>query len=153
QPGEITMLADAGFRWVRMDFDWNEIEVEKGRYNFSKYDRLMAALRPYGIRPVFILDYVHRLYDNAQSPHTDEARQACAQWAAASVKHFAGQGVLWEMYNEPNITPFWRPTPNVDHYVKLALAVGKAIRQAAPEEAYIGPATSTIDFDFLEDCF
>ena len=32
------------------------------------------------------------------------------------------------MYNEPNIT-FWRPQPNVDDYAKLALAVGKALRQ------------------------
>jgi len=37
--------------------------------------------------------------------------------------------------------------------VKLALAVGETIRAAAPGEAYIGPATSTVDFAFLEACF
>jgi hypothetical protein len=56
------------------------------------------------------------------------------------------------MYNEPNIF-FWRPTPNVGDYVKLALAVGKALHQAAPDETYIGPAASTMDFNFLEACF
>ena len=56
------------------------------------------------------------------------------------------------MYNEPNIG-FWRPKPDVKQYVKLALAVGKALREAEPEEVYIGPATSTINFKFLEECF
>jgi len=153
QPGEMKMLAEGGFRWVRMDFDWIRTEVEKGQYDFSAYDRLLAALKPHKIRALFILDYVHTLYDNAQSPHTEEARQAMARWAAAAVKHFRGQGILWEMYNEPNIFPFWRPKPNVDDYVKLALAVGKAIREAAPDELYIGPATSGIDLPFLEACF
>ncbi|MCC6728467.1 MAG: cellulase family glycosylhydrolase [Chthonomonadales bacterium] len=151
--GEMRMLADGGFRWVRMDFDWNAIETERGKYDFRAYDRLMAALQRHGIRPILILDYVHRLYDDAQSPHTPEGRAAMAAWAAASAVHFRGRGVLWEMYNEPNISPFWRPRPSVDDYVKLATAVGEAIRKAAPNEAYIGPATSTIDYGFLEACF
>jgi hypothetical protein len=56
------------------------------------------------------------------------------------------------MWNEPNGS-FWKPKANVEDYVKLALAVGRAIRDAAPQEVYIGPATSGIKFDFLEACF
>jgi len=41
----------------------------------------------------------------------------------------------------------------VKQYVKLALAVGKAIHDAERGELYIGPATSGIDFAFLEECF
>jgi polysaccharide biosynthesis protein PslG len=68
------------------------------------------------------------------------------------VQHFRGQGILWEMYNEPNIG-FWKPKPNVEHYVKLALEVGRAVRAVAPDEKYIGPGTSQIDMTFLEACF
>ena len=75
-----------------------------------------------------------------------------ARWAAAAAKHFRGRGILWEMYNEPNIG-FWKPKPDVDQYAKLALAVGRALRAAEPGETYIGPATSTIDSAFLEKCF
>lgn len=153
KPGEMEMLAAAGFTWIRMDFDWNQVEYERGKYRFDAYDRLVAALEKHRIRPLFILDYVHRLYDDAQSPHSDEAIQAFARFAAASARHYAGKGVVWEMYNEPNIFPFWRPKPNVNDYVRLALAVGKAIREAAPNEVYVGPATSGIDFRFLEACF
>ena len=152
RPGEMEMLAAAGLRWVRMDFAWNGTEREKGKYDFAAYDRLMAALEKHKIRALLILDYSNRHYDKGLSPATDEGRKAFAQWAAAAAKHFRDRGILWEMYNEPNIF-FWRPKPDVSQYVKLALEVGKALREAAPDEMYIGPATSQIDFPFLEGCF
>jgi len=151
--GEMTMLADGGFRWVRMDFVWSATEKEKGRYDFAAYDRLLSELDKKGIRALFILDYGNDLYDGGLSPRSEEARSAFARWAAAAVARFRGRGILWEMWNEPNIPQFWKPSPNADDYARLALAVGKAIRQAAPEETYIGPATSGIDFGFLESCF
>jgi hypothetical protein len=152
RPGEMKMLADGGFTWVRMDFSWAGIERRKGEYDFSAYDRLLAALDEYHIRPVFILDYSNGSYDHGLSPYSDEGRAAFAKWASASVDHFKGRGVIWEMYNEPN-GGFWKPKADVDDYAKLALAVGKALRESAPEETYVGPAASTIDFKFLERCF
>lgn len=151
-PGEMAMLAAGGFRWVRMDFGWEGIEREPGRYDFSAYDRLLSALEPYEIRPILLFDYANPHYDGGLSPHTDRARAAFARWVGASVRHFRGRGVVWEIYNEPNIQ-FWRPFPNVADYAKLALAVGRAIRAAAPGELYVGPAISRMDLAFLEKCF
>jgi hypothetical protein len=152
RPGEMKMLAAAGFRWVRMDLGWSGTERVAGQYDFGRYDTLLEALKPHGIRALLILDYSNKLYDQGLSPHSPEGRAAFARWAAAAVKHFRGRGILWEMYNEPNIQ-FWKPKPNVEHYVKLALEVGRAMRAAAPEELYIGPGTSQIDMEFLEACF
>lgn len=153
RPGEIQMIADAGFRWVRMDFKWDATERERSRYDFSSYDRLLAALDQHKIHALLILDYGNPLYDNDAPPRTEVARQAFARWAVAAAKHFAGRGVIWELYNEPNIDLFWPPTSNVDEYIKLALAVGRAFRAEIPKEKLIGPATSGIDFQFLEACF
>lgn len=152
KPGEMNMLAEAGFAWIRMDLTWAATEREKGQYDFSAYDRLLAALEPHKIRVLFILDYSNRFYDKGLSPYTDEGRQAMARWAAAAVQRYQGRGILWEMYNEPNIH-FWKPKPNVQDYILLAKEVGKAIRHVAPKELYIGPATSQIDMKFLEACF
>ena len=150
RPGEMKMLSEAGFRWVRMDLKWDLTEPAKGQYDFAAYDRLMSALDQYGLHALFILDYTNPAYDNGAPPHTEEARQAFARWAVAAAKHFAGRGVIWETYNEPNIAQFWPPRPNVDDYVALALAVGRAFREGAPGEKLVGPATSGIDFDFLK---
>lgn len=153
QPGEMKMLSEAGFRWVRMDFVWEVTEPERDKYDFAPYDHLMSAAEPFGIHAFFILDYGNHLYDGGAPPRTEAGRQAFTRWAVAAAKHFAGRGIIWETYNEPNVAQFWRPRPNASEYVALALAVGRAFRESVPDEKLIGPATSEIDFDFLEDCF
>ncbi|MEJ5171414.1 MAG: cellulase family glycosylhydrolase, partial [Fimbriimonadales bacterium] len=150
-PGEVEMIREAGFRWVRMDLFWHHIEKERGVYDFSDYDVLVESLEKNGIRPLFILDYGNDLYQKG-SPSTPEARAAFCRFVEAAVKRYRGKGVLWEMWNEPNIF-FWQPTPNVEHYTALALEVGETIRRVAPEEWYVGPATSGFDWSFLEACF
>src|SRR3954470_22393977 len=69
RPGEMEMLAGAGFRFVRMDFGWGGTERNRGEYDFAEYERLLAALDRHAIRAVFILDYSNRLYDDGLSPH------------------------------------------------------------------------------------
>ena len=54
---ELKMLAQSGVRWVRTDLKWDATEIEKGKYDFSRYDRLVEALNNAGLRIVFILDY------------------------------------------------------------------------------------------------
>ena len=134
QPGEVRMIAAAGFCWVRMDFKWDTTERESGQYNFSEYDRLMSALAESKIQALFILDYGNPLYDKGAPPRTPEARQAFARWAVAAAKHFSNRGVIWEVYNEPNHETFWPPRPKANEYVELALAVGRAFRAEVPNE-------------------
>lgn len=150
-PGEMAMLAASGVRWIRMDLDWPATERVAGQYDFSAYDRLVAALDANHLHAIFILAYRNPLYDSGLSPASAEAVQAFAAWAAAAVTHFRGHGILWEMYNEPNW--FWTPRPNTEAYIKLALATGEAVQEAAPEEKLIGPASAVIDPPFLEACF
>jgi hypothetical protein len=153
QPGEVKMIAAAGFRWVRMDFKWDATERERGQYDFSEYDRLLSALDEAKIQALFILDYGNPLYDQGAPPRTPETRQGFVRWAVAAAKHFSNRGVRWEVYNEPNHDMFWPPRPNANEYAELALAVGRAFRSEVPGEKLIGPAVSEMDFAFLETCF
>ena len=152
-PAEIKMIADAGFRWVRTDFKWELTEVERGKYNFVRYEPLVNELGKQNLRALFILDYGNPLYTQGMSVRTPAAREAFARWAVAAAKHFAGRGIIWEVFNEPNHPIFWPPKPNVDEYSALAVTVATAFRKDAPNEKLIGPATSGIEFNFLEGCF
>lgn len=152
RPGELEMLAAGGFHWVRMDFSWTGTEKRQGDYDFSAYDRLLAALEVHKLRALFILDYGNPLYEADSAVATEAGRRAFSRWAAAAAVHFQGHGILWEIWNEPNGS-FWKPRANAQDYAALALAAAKAIHAAVPGEAVIGPATSGVDLQFLETCF
>ena len=152
RPGEVKMIAETGFRWVRTDFKWELTEHEPGNYDFSAYDRLLKQLDEFGLRALFILDYGNPLYTNDKPVRTPAARAAFARWAVAAAKHFADRGVLWELFNEPNNKMFWPPQPEAAEYVALAREVATAFRAASIDGELIGPATSQIDFNFIDQC-
>lgn len=147
---ELNLLQAGGFRTVRMDLFWHEVEKQKGVYDFSEYDILVRDMTERGIRLLFILDYSNQFYDNGVAPHTDEGRAAFARYVEAAVRRYAGKGILWEIWNEPNIYPFWRPQPNVEDYAKLAHVVIDTIRKVAPNEWIVAPASSGFPREFLE---
>jgi hypothetical protein len=78
--------------------------------------------------------------------------EAFARWAAAAAARFRGRHVIWEIWNEPNIS-FWKPKPDVKQYAALALATCQAIRAADPKATIIAPATSEVPLKFLEELF
>jgi hypothetical protein len=160
---DLDLIAAAGFKFIRMDFGWASIERAKGQYDWSAYDDLTANLEQRGLRAIYILDYSNPLYEETStsknpitgkeeralaSPQHPESIEAFARWAAAAAKHFHGRKILWEIWNEPNIS-FWKPKPDVKQYTALALATCKAIREVEPQAAIVGPATSGIPMEFL----
>ena len=162
---DVDMIAAAGFKFVRMDFGWGSTERKKGEYNWTTYDELTANLVKRGLRAIYILDYSNPLYEetvvsknpitgkeqkDVASPQHPESVAAFARWAAAAAKHFAGRRVIWEIWNEPNIS-FWKPKPDVQQYTALALTTAKAVREADPNATIIGPATSEVPVKFLEE--
>ncbi len=161
---DLDLIRDAGFKFIRMYFGWESTEKQKGQYDWSPYDELLSNLERRGMRPVFILDYSHHLYEetvSSENPITHQAHRttaspqhpesvaAFAAWAAAAAKHYHGRRVLWEIWNEPNIS-FWNPKPDVGQYTTLALAACRAIRAAEPGATIVGPASSTFPWAFLE---
>lgn len=150
---ELALIAAAGVEIVRMDVGWMVGEPKPGEYEFSRYDRLIDLLSARGLRLLFIFDYTNPLYDGGKPPCTDAGRAASARFCAAMAARYKGRGVIWELWNEPNSGAFWKPKPDADDYVKWCRAVVKAVREADPDACIVGPATSKIDMDFLDECF
>jgi len=105
------------------------------------------------MRLLFILDYGNPLYDDGQAPHSDSARAASARFCGALAKRYRNKPVLFELWNEPNLTVFWRPKPNPDQYLAWAKTVVQAIRKANRNACIIGPATSRFDWNFFQALF
>lgn len=154
-PHDLDLIAEAGFKFIRMDLTWEAIEKSKGVYEFEKsgYDALTKGCSRRGIRILYILDYSNRLYESDRSVRTEQGRKAFAAFAEAAARRYSGKGILWEIWNESNIKIFWKPEPNVDDYCKLVKATAPGIKKADRTGLVVAPATSTIPFRWLEDCF
>ena len=147
-PGEIDLLRASGVDYIRTDFNWELTEKAAGKYDFSIYDRLVGQLKVAHIRPVFVLDYGNKLYENG-APKSVKAQDAYAAWAGEVTSHFRGEEIVWEIWNEPNVDHFWRPRADSVSYATLALKAAKAMRKADPNCRILAPGTSNIDLPFL----
>lgn len=135
---------------MRADLSWNQVEGDKGQYNFSAHDALLASLKQRGIRLVLTLASGNNLYDGGLSPHTDEGRAAFAAFASAAAAHFAGEGVIWDFWGEPEQSMSWKPAPNLANWALLAKATVPAIRRADPQAIILGPGISHADPALLD---
>jgi len=154
-PHDLHMIAEAGFKFIRMDLVWSRVEKTKGEYDFkgSGYDSLTLGCEKLGIRVLYILDYSNKLYESDRSVRTEVGRKAFADFAEAAAKRYAGKGILWEVWNEANIKQFWTPQPSVDDYCKLVEVVASRIRNADPSGQVVAGATSGIPLGWFEGCF
>ena len=149
---DLDLMQAAGVHAVRNDFGWGAIEKTKGVYDFSGPEALLKAVTPRGMRVIFILDYGNSLYTPQwnSGPADDASRAAYAHFAAASVAHFRGQPILWEVWNEPNIDQFWEPKLNAAGYAQMAQTAIAAMRIADPKAFIVGPALATFNWDYLD---
>ena len=155
EPEDLDLIQDGGFKFIRMDLSWGGVERKKGVYDFERtgYDALTRGCVKRNIRLLYILDYSNKLYEAERSVRTEAGQKAFAAFAEAAAKRYKGKGILWEIWNEPNIKLFWTPQPSVDDYCKLVELTAPLVKKADPTGLLIAGATSGIPFKWLEDCF
>lgn len=132
------MLRAGGTSVLRVGLSWNSVEKQKGIYNFSKSDEMVASLEKYGFDAICIIDsyhFGHELYpDENGDPMMRTAEQigAFADFAAAVVSRYP-QIKKWEIFNEPNFLM------TGEEYFNVVSTVAKRLKAIAPEsEIYAG---------------
>ena len=148
-PRELQLFKGAGFGFIRTGLCWNVTEKRAGVYDFTAYDTLISDLKRANARALLILGPENPLYDDGLAPHTDAGRTAFANFAAAAAIHFAGKGVILEIWNEPNLE-YWKPKPSVDDYGALVKATVKAIRLVNRDIPILAGATGGLPTDFIQ---
>lgn len=145
---ELNYISNSGVRWVRMDMFWHIVETELGKYNFSEYDVLVKTMTQRGIRIIFILDYGNSLYDLGYAPVSPGGQAAFAHFAAVAANRYRDKGIIWEIWNEPNLDHFWTPKANASDYGQLALRTAAAIRRVDPSALIVAPALCGFDWNY-----
>lgn len=155
------LAAELGVKWARCQTGWARCEKAKGAYDFGWLDEVVDGLLKIGIQPWFNLGYGNPLYTPKADatavgwvPVFDEA--ALAGWKAFTerlAEHFKGRVTHWEIWNEPNITAFWKPgKPDAASYVKLVEQTAPLIRARVPGAVIVGGAYAGIPMDFYAAC-
>lgn len=155
-------LAELGVKWARVQTGWARTEAEPGRFDFAWLDDVVDNLLAGGIQPWFNLGYGNRLYSPAAPDasavgwapiENDQQREAWKRYVAALAEHFAGRVRHWEIWNEPNITNFWKVgKPDAALYVDLVRITAPLLRQSVPESVLIGGALAGMPKDYLQKC-
>ncbi len=153
--------AQLGVKWARCQTGWARTEKTRGAYDFAWLDEVVDGLLKIGLQPWFNLGYGNPLYTSKADetavgwvPVFDEgAMEGWKNFTAKIAEHFKGRVTHWEIWNEPNITGFWKPgKPDAASYVKLVEQTAPLIRQRVPGAVLIGGAFAGIPMDYYKTC-
>ncbi len=140
-----------GFKQVRIDISWGNIEKTAGVFNFSEVNARVQDILDRGMTPILILDYNNSLYASSTRTGivTDENRTAFGNFAEKAAQNFKGKGVIFEIWNEPNHPAFWTPEPNAEHFAKLLPVAVSKIRAVDSSYRIVSGGLAEIDLPYL----
>ncbi|WP_328813239.1 cellulase family glycosylhydrolase [Rhodococcus sp. NBC_00297] len=134
---ELDIAKNAGMFSVRIDIDWSVVEPQPGRRDWSSTDRVVDAIVARGMCPYAIVTYAPawaRVATARDQPYARPASpDAFAAFAALAAERYRDRIVLWEVWNEPNITTYFTPLPDPTVYALMLRATYRAIKKAQPE--------------------
>ena len=154
-------LAKLGVKWARCQTGWNRCEPARGTFDFAWLDAVVDSLLKIGIQPWFNLGYGNRVYTPKADAAAvgwapvfdDAAKEAWVRFTRAIAGHFRTRVRHWEIWNEPNISTFWKPRkPNPADYVALVKLTAPEIRQRVPGAVIIGAALAGTPTGYLKGC-
>ena len=145
-------MQDAGFRWVKQEFAWREIEgAGKGAFDWERTDRVMDQIDAHGLNVIARLG-VQPQWAGGGYPEVGPPNnlQDFADFAAAVATRYKGRIDAYQVWNEPNLAREWgNSPPNAAEYTEMLKAVYNAIKQVDPHpiiiSAGLAPTTRNDD--------
>jgi len=167
------LIRDAGFKWIRQEFPWEDIEIEgKGVFldrrevravsSWEKYDHIVDLAEEYGIQIIARLDNPpawSRAAGNeggTLAPPDDYADYG--DFVYAVVSRYKGRIKYYQIWNEPNIYPEWGEAPVDPEAYTALLKVGYTrAKEADPDvvilSAGLAPTTEMTERNLMDLAF
>jgi polysaccharide biosynthesis protein PslG len=123
----VDKMADAGLKWLRIDFGWSSIQPQNGtsyaQWYFDRADRVINAARARGMKVLLTFWRTPNWANGGKGPYappTDYAEYGRA--ARYTANYFRGRVAAYEVWNEPNLSGggFWSGT--IADYARLLKA-------------------------------
>jgi hypothetical protein len=142
----IASLGGPGKVSARVTFYWSDIEPTEGNWQFAVYDDLVNRATNADIPLLGILAYAMKRVSVAAADMQSDpwGLSFCPPDNIDQFATFAGMVAArypevryWEIWNEPNTTFFWRPSPDPARYVELLKLSYAAIKAANPKAVVV----------------
>ncbi len=160
----VRMAHEAGFRWLRQEFPWEDIEIhgkgdfedrrhEPVRSAWEKYDHIVDLAEQYDMELIVRLSnppaWSRAAGDAAGTYAPPDNLDDYGDFVAAVVERYKGRVRYYQIWNEPNIYPEWgEATISPEDYVALLKVGAERARAVDPNVVIIsGALASTIDLD------
>lgn len=161
----VQMVAEAGFRWLRQSFPWEDIEIHgKGDFEdrrhiphrsaWEKYDHIVALAEQHGMEIIAVISnppaWSRAGGDLRGTFAPPDNLEDYGDFAHAVAARYRGRIRAYQVWNEPNIYPEWGEQP-VDPagYTRLLCTAYRRIKAADPEAIVLtGALAQTIGYDF-----
>jgi hypothetical protein len=132
-------MRDAGIDWVRVDFTWDLVEPEPGKYQWERLDRIVAEAEMHKVHILAILGYTPRWASAGPTIHHPPwDTSSWKEFVRAIVSRYRGRITHWTLWNEPNSKRFFKG--NVHQYIRQILIPGfRAAKEVDPDCRIVGP--------------
>jgi hypothetical protein len=147
-------VAQLGVGWAREPFDWNAIEPQKGRWDWTKTDALLANARAANVQILPLLGYTAKWGSSTPGQETAPPAnpQAWVDFVTQVVTHYTAPPYnvqYFEVWNEPTAKAlFWRGTN--EQFIDLVyIPAAKVIREHGARVVFGGwPLSNSLaEFD------
>jgi len=134
---DLGLIRDAGFRWVKQLFSWQDIEgAGKGQFDWSKPDRIVEQVEKHGLRLIV------RVSQDPDKPfwagNPPDNADHFADFVAAVALRYKGRIQAYQVWNEPNLAREWgHKRPDPAGYARLLRTSYGAIKGADPNALVI----------------
>jgi trimeric autotransporter adhesin len=146
------VVRDTGAGWARQDFWWSVVEPAPGRFEWAAFDRAIPSYGRHDLNLLAILCY-GSAWSDGRAPETAAEREAFGRYVYAMVDRYQDHVDAWEIWNEPNIQPFWSPRPDPKLYAELLKVAYRAAKRADPDCVVVGGVTAGPDLNFLRGMY
>lgn len=126
-------ITAAGIGWIRIDFVWALVELQRDDFNWNRYDQLIDDAEERGLRVFATLQGTPQWATSGSvfNGVPDDPRDWQGFCYRAAMR-YRGRVQAWGLWNEPNLERFWEGSR--DEYVDEILLPGAlGIRAADPE--------------------
>lgn len=146
---EFLLMRAAGIRWARTDFDWTTVQQrESGPWDYTMFDETLRKAEAAGITILPILGY-----DVAWARPAYRHLDLWREYVRNMVSRYKGRLTYWEVWNEPDLEPFWKEKPDPANYTTLLKAAYEEIKAADPEAKVLLGGLSGIPFEFIDGIY